>query len=139
MAELAGNVNVVYILAGTTAMTNSTGAKVLGVNNSQFNQLCSLLDISQFGDTNVKRKAGLKDGSVSLSGNYYPGDTNGQDSITAGADLYIGVYPQGTGVAGKQMPVIVENFNISSAVNGLQTFTASLQGNGAAVALPLRP
>lgn len=136
MAELAGDVNIVYILTGASAMTSSTGAKVLGVDNSTFNRLCDMLDITQFGDTYKKRISGLKDTNMSLSGNYYPGDTTGQDELVPGDSVYIGVYPQGAAVAGTQIPAIVESFAISTTANGKQTFTASVQGNGAPVTLP---
>ncbi len=136
MAEVAGLTGVVYILTGTSAMANNTGAKVLGVDNSTWRQLCELLEITASGDTNRKRLAGVKDTAMSLSGNYYPGDTTGQDELVPGDSVYIGVYPQGDAVAGYQMPAIVESFEITAAATGKQTFTASIQGNGAVVALP---
>ncbi len=136
MAEQAGNTNIVYILTGSTAMTDSTGAKVLGVDNSTYSRLCDLLEITQFGDAYKNRMAGLKDTSVSLSGNYYPGDTTGQEELEPGDTVFIGVYPQGTGVAGSQVKAIVENFEQSSDVTGKQTFSASLQGIAAPVTLP---
>lgn len=138
MTELAGKTNVVYILTGTTAMTGLTGAKVLGVDNSSYNQLCDLLEITQFGDNYKNRMAGLKDTNVSLSGNYYPGDTTGQDELVPGDTVYVGIYPQGTGVAGKQVKAIVESFEISASVGDKQTFSASLQGIAAPEALPLQ-
>jgi predicted secreted protein len=136
MSELAGKTNVVYILTGTTAMEDGTGAKVLGVNDSSYNQLCDLLEITQFGDDNKNRIAGLKDTNVSLSGNYYPGDTEGQDELVSGDTVYIGVYPEGTGEDGKQVKAIVENFEISASVDGKQEFSASLQGIAEPETLP---
>lgn len=138
MPEIAGKTNIVYILTGTTAMTNSTGAKVLGVDSSSYNQLCDLLEITQFGDSYKNRMAGLKDTNFSLSGNYYPGDTTGQDELVPGDTVFVGVYPQGTGVAGSQVKAIVESFEISAGVGDKQTFSASLQGIAAPVTLPLR-
>ena len=138
MAEVAGKTNLVYILTGTTAMTDSTGAKVLGCDDSSYNQLCDLLEITQFGDDYKSRIAGLKDTSISLSGNYYPGDTNGQDVLVPGDTVYIGVYPQGTGVNGKQVKAIVESYELSASVADKQTFSASLQGIAAPETLPSR-
>lgn len=138
MAELAGKTNIVYVLVGSTAIEDGTGAKVEGVDNSSYEQLCDMLDITQFGDDYRNRKAGLKDTTVSLSGNYYPGDTNGQDVLADGVGdtIYIGVYPEGTGTAGKQVKALVENFNISAAVADKQTFSCSIQGIAEPETLP---
>lgn len=138
MPELAGKTNLVYILTGTTAMTDATGAKVLGVDSSSYNQLCDILEITQFGDTHKNRIAGLKDTNISLSGNYYPGDTAGQEELVPGDTVFIGVYPQGGAVAGMQVKAIVESFEISASASDKQTFSASLQGIAAPVALPAR-
>lgn len=138
MAEVAGKTNLVYIVAGDTAMTTSTGAKVLGCDDSSYNQLCDLLEITQFGDDYKNRIAGLKDTNVSISGNYDPADTTGQDVLVPGDTVWIGVYPQGTAVAGKQVKAIVENYELSASVADKQTFSASLQGIGAPEALPTR-
>lgn len=139
MAEQAGFTNQVFILAGAVAMSGSTGAKILGIDNSTYNKLCEILDITSFGNTHRKRMAGLLDSSINISGNLYVGDTTGQDVLVAGASCYIGTYPSGTGAAGTQIPAIVENIEVSSAVDGKQTISASLLANGAPVALPLRP
>jgi hypothetical protein len=137
MAELAGKTNIVYVLTGTDAMTDGTGAKVEGVDSSSYNQLCDLLEITQFGDSYKDRLAGLKDTNVTLSGNYYPGDTNGQDVLDdPGTTVYIGVYPQGIAVAGKQVKAIIESFEISAGVADKQTFSCSLQGIAAPESLP---
>lgn len=138
MAEQAGFINQVYLLTGSTAMTSSTGAKVLGVDNSTFNRLCDLLEITAFGDTYKNRLAGLKDSNISISGNLYIGDTTGQDDLVPGDTIYIGVYPQGPTVAGSQIKGIVESFEQSSDVAGKQTFSASIQGIAAPVTLPAR-
>jgi len=139
MPEVAGKTNIVWVLTGTTPIANNTGAKVLGVDSSTFNQLCDLLEITQFGDSYKNRMAGLKDTNFSFSGNYYPGDTTGQDELVPGDTIYIGVYPQGTGVAGTQVKAIVETFELNAGVADKQTFSASIQGIAAPVALPLRP
>lgn len=139
MPEIAGALNQVFILAGTNAMTGSTGAKVQGINKSTLNQLCDIFEITQFGDTAKKRKAGLLDSEINFEGNVYVGDTTGQDVLVVGASVYVGVYPSGTTVAGKQIPAIVESVETSADVGGMQTIKAVLKSNGAVVALPLRP
>jgi hypothetical protein len=139
MAEQAGKTNQVWVLAGSTPMTNATGAKMLGVDASTYGQLCDLLDITSFGDTYKKRIAGLLDCKVACSGNLYVGDTTGQAILIAGNSIMIGVYPSGTTVAGSQINAIVESYEQTSDVAGKQTFKATFQTNGAPVALPLRP
>ena len=136
MAELAGNVNIIYILTGAVAMTDSTGAKILSIDSSTYNHICSLYDISQFGDTYTKRLAGLKDVNMNISGTYYSGDTTGQDELVPGDSVYIGFYPSGTATAGTQFPAIVESVAYGATVNGKQTISATIQGNGAPVTLP---
>jgi hypothetical protein len=136
MAEIAGKTNLVYILTGSSAMTDSTGAQVLGCDDSSYKTMCDLLEITAFGDTNKMRLAGLLDTSIDLSGNYYPGDTTGQDELVPGDSVYVGIYPSGSSSAGYQFPGIVESFEIKAAVGDKQTFSATVQGNGAVVALP---
>lgn len=138
MAELAGKTNIVYVLAGASAMTGSTGAKVLGVDDSTYNQLCDLLEITQFGDTHKKRLGGLKDTSLTISGNYDPADTTGQKVLedNVGNAVFIGVYPQGILVAGKQVQAFVSNFDLSMNVGDKQTFSCPLEGTAAPVTLP---
>jgi len=138
MAEVAGFTNQVWALAGATAMVAGTGAKVEGVDNSSFGKLCDILDITAFGDTYKNRLAGLKDTSMSISGNVYVGDTNGQNIMIPGNTIHIGVMPSGTAVAGTQVKAIVESFETSAAVDGKQTFTASFSCIAAPVALPIR-
>lgn len=138
MAELAGKTNQVYILAGTSAMSGATGAKINGVDSATLNRLADILEISQFGDDYKKRMAGLKDSNISISGNFDPADTNGQNVIVAGDFVYVGLYQQGTAVAGVQVPMIIESVEQAAEVSGQQTFSASFQGNGAPVALPAR-
>lgn len=138
-AEQAGYINRVKILAGTVAMVGAgspTGAYIEGVDNSTFSLLCDLLEISAFGDTYKNRIAGLKDGSMTISGNYDSAD-GGQTAIVPGSSFYVGVYPSGPSAAGRQAPAICESWELSADASGKQTFTASFSFIGAPVALPL--
>ncbi len=127
--ELAGHLMEVRIKA--TVMANGDdGAKIEGVDNATLNRLADILEVSQFGDTFKKRMHGLKDSNVSLSGNYRPDDANGQMELEPGDPVFIAVFPQGNKVAGRQIEMIVENFEQSAAADGKQTFSSSLQGNG---------
>jgi hypothetical protein len=140
MAEVAGKTNQVWWLSGAVAIANNTGAKVLAVDNSSYQMLCDLLEITEFGDSYKNRMAGLLDTSMTVSGNYYPGDTTGQDVLLVpGTTGFLGIYPSGTTVAGKQFQCIVESAEIGADVGGKQTFSATVQGIALPVELPLRP
>ena len=134
----AGNLNQVFVLAGAVAMTGTTGNNVKADNHTT-NIPRDLLEATQFGDEFKRRISGLKDANMTVSGDYDPGDT-GQTALYTGGAVFIGIYPQGTGVAGIQFPGLVENFSISADANGKVTYTATVQGNVAEiVALELRP
>ena len=137
MPELAGKLNEVWILAGSSPMTNATGAKISGVDNSTWKRLCDMLETNAFGNTNKTRMGGLLDNNVTISGNLYDTDT-GQGALVEGAAIYIGVYHQGHTVNGRQMPAIIESIDEAADASGKQTFSASILGNGAPVTLPLR-
>jgi hypothetical protein len=138
MGEVAGVSNQVWILAGSTHMTGSTGAKIQGINKSTFNQLCDIMEITAFGDTAKRRIAGLLDADINIEGNVYTGDTTGQAVLVAGASCFIGVYPSGTAVAGTQIPAIIESVETSADVAGMQTIKAVCKLNGVSEALPAR-
>lgn len=137
--EIAGYKNEVYILAGTTPMTNATGAKVQGVDSSDWQDMADKLEVSQFGDTHKDFIGGQKDTTYSMSGYYDPADTNGQALLVAGDFVMVGIYPQGPTAAGRQVKALVESVGYSATAAGRQEFSASLQGCGAPVALPARP
>lgn len=138
MSELAGRLNYVKVLAGSVAMVGAgspTGAKISGVDNSTFNRLCDLVEITEFGDTHKNRLATLKDSTVSLSGNYIPNDA-AQLVLEPGDTVMIAVHPGGANVEGRQVKCLVESFEQTAAVDGKQTFSASLSGIAAPVSSP---
>lgn len=137
-AEQAGYINEVYVLAGSSAMAAGTGAKILGVDKASYGNLCDMLEITSFGDTYKKRMGGLKDTTISISGNIYTGDTTGQAVLIPGATIFIGCFPQGRLVASMQVAAIVESFEASYDVGGKQTFSCGLSCIAAPVALPAR-
>ncbi len=138
MTELAGRLLEVRI-NGELMANGGAGAKVEGVDNSTLNRMAEILEVTQFGDERKKRIHGLKDTSLSLSGNYRPDDTSGQLLLEPGDDVFIALFPQGTGAAGKQIQMIVENFEESASVDGKQEFSSSLQGNGAPAVVAAAP
>lgn len=138
MAEQAGNINVVYVLAGATAMAIGTGAQILGVDNASYGNLCEMLEITSFGDLYKKRMGGLKDTTIKISGNIYTGDTTGQAVLIPGNQIFIGCFPLGRLVASMQVAAIVESFDAKYDVSGKQTFDCSLSCIAAPVVLPAR-
>lgn len=121
MAEVAGKSNIIKI--GTTS--GAAGTKINGVDNSTFNRLCEILEITQFGNDYKNRMAGVKDTNVSLSGNLDTADTNGQLVLVPGDYVWVQVLPNGS--AGAKIKMIVESFE-QKADTSKQTFSASLSG-----------
>lgn len=132
---LAGNKCSVYFLKGTTPMDAETGVKLEGLDNVSLSQTADLLEITAFGDEYKKRIPGLKDYSVSLSGNY----KEQHDELEPGDFVYIGMYPNGIENPGKQLLCIVESVEYSADAADKQTISMSLQGAGEPVQiLPAR-
>ncbi|GLI51350.1 hypothetical protein TSYNTROOL_14360 [Tepidanaerobacter syntrophicus] len=131
----AGNKNVVYFLKGQTPMDGTTGVKLGGLDNASLSQTADMLEITSFGDAYKKRIAGLKDCSVSISGNY---ETQ-HEELEAGDYVYIGMYLNGIENPGKQVLCIVESVEYSADASDKQTISMSLQGAGEPVqTLPAR-
>ena len=138
MAELAGRLNYVKVLANSVAMVGAgapTGTAVGGLDSSSYNRLCDLVEITPFGATHKKRLATLQDTSVPISGNYDSADA-GQLILVPGTTIMIAVHPGGATTAGNQVNAIVESFEIAATTSGKQTFSASIQGIAAPVASP---
>jgi predicted secreted protein len=132
----AGNKNVVYFLKGQTPMDGTTGVKLEGLDNASLSQTADMLEITEFGSEYKKRIPGLKDTSVSISGNY---KEQQHDEIEAGDYVMIGMYPNGTENQGKQVLCIVESVEYSADASDKQTISMSLQGAGEPVeVLPAR-
>lgn len=102
-----------------------------------------LLETTDFKDTSGARTflAGLKDGSIDLSGMLEEADANGQailrTAFDGGTDLYVRVTfnpSAGVGLKGYAVKTLVESHEYSSEVDGLNEWSASLQFNGAPAA-----
>lgn len=79
------------------------------------------------------RLLGLHDWSVSCDSNYKTG--NGALDLIRSAKLnrtaiYVQYLPKGVVEGGFQGECVVENFNLSGDVGGLETVSITLQGNG---------
>lgn len=139
MAEQAGKTSRVYV--HTAAMTGSTGTALGGMDSNGLNQMAEMLDITAFGNTFKKRMPGIKDTGIEASGNKDPADAGQvmiQTAYTNGTTIFVGIYPQGTGVAGTQVECYVEGIDEKGSVAGKQTFTPKFAPIAAPVALPLR-
>ena len=135
MTFLAGSKCSVYFLKGTTPMTSNTGVRLEGLDNASLSQTADMFEITVFGDEYKKRVAGLKDYSVSVSGNYL----EQHDEIVPGDYVWIGIYMNGTENPGKQALCIVESVEYSADAGDRQTISMSLQGAGEPIqVLPAR-
>lgn len=129
MAEIAGKTNVVKIATSSS----EAGTQISGVDDSEFEQLCDLLDITEFGDSYKKDLAGLLSTSGSLSGNYDPDDTNGQLVLVPGNTVWIQALPDGS--TGKKIKAMIEKFSQKASATGKQTFSCSYKGQEAPTAV----
>lgn len=134
---LAGHPVKIYAKASGTAPSGSD--EVDGINNVTYSPKLDLLDVTDFKDTSgAKLKlGGLKDGSISLAGDFEPSDAPQALLRTAagdGSSVWISTHfnPSGsTGTKGFIVECKVESFDISAAVEGKAEFSCSLQFTGA--------
>ena len=71
--------------------------------------------------------------SGEISGHFFPGDTNGQALLVAGAAIAVTLYPIGntSGLQSLSGNATVTSLRINSDMNNPVDFTAQIQGNGA--------
>ena len=120
------------------AVTIKVGTNdVDGINNISFDQSADMLDTTDFSSSCFREFiAGLKSGTVSISGDYEPGDTNGQivlrDAFTSGAVLTGATAVSFTvdGTNGFAADSLVTSFSVNSTVEGKSTVSISLQLTG---------
>jgi len=114
------------------------GANLLGqLKEFTVKDSATVLDITDFADTSgyKKRMTGLRDVTISLSGDYSQADApQALMRAVIGATLYVTVLPDGTN--GFSYPCIVESYETKASVDGLVEISISLLGNGARVAKP---
>lgn len=132
MAVAAGKSAVVIV--STTGTFGAT--QVAGINNADVTLNGEALDTTSFANNAGYRQRalqGLKEFTVSLSGDYDGGDTTGQNVIRSawvnGTDLYVKVLPDGTnGWSGK---VQVTSINTTPTVDGKAETSFELVSDGA--------
>lgn len=138
---LAAHPVVVYAKNAVTAPSGTD--EVDGINSVTYSPSLDLLDVTDFKDsTGAKLKlGGLKDGSISLSGDLEMADAPQALLRTAAGDgssvwLTLHFNPGGSaGSKGFQVECKIESFEISASVDGKVEFSASASFTGAPVAV----
>lgn len=128
MTALAGH--EVEIYGGSAAAPTD---EMDGITSVSFGPNRDMLETTDFKDTTGARTrlAGLKDGTIQISGQYEGADTAQAALRTAfgsGGDFYLQILWDGA--TGNEVKCLVENYEISADVGGLVEFTATLQFNG---------
>lgn len=133
---LAGHPMKFYWKASGSAPSGTD--EVDGINNVTYSPNVDLLDVTDFKDTSAAKLklAGLKDGTISISGDLEMSDapqalirTNAGDGVSGWASCHFN--PSGaTGSKGFIVECKVESFEISASVDGKVEFTASLSFTG---------
>lgn len=132
MTVLAAHAIAVLVKAADSGWGSSD--ELDGINSAQLKSTRDLLEATDFKDTSACRKriAGLKDGTIEMSGDYEAADAP-QDllrsSKESGADIYVWIKWDGT--AGHKVACLVESFDIGGTFDGKVQFSCSLVFNGA--------
>lgn len=112
--------------------------EVDGLNDASYAPNADLLDTTDFKDgTTRTRIVGLRDFSVSLSGDYEHSDTAQallRSSEASGATVYLRLLWDGTN--GVKVTCKVESFTVKGSVAGKVEFSCSLKATAAAAAYP---
>jgi predicted secreted protein len=122
----------------TTISVSATDAsynEVDGLNDFSFGPSRDLLETTDFKDTSGAhtRMAGLKDGTISMSGDYESADTLGQNIVRTAFDNGTACWVKvlWDGATGHKCLCIVESSEIKVSVDGKVEWSATLQFNGA--------
>lgn len=135
MGVLSGHTMVIKV--SNTAMTSaSEGTKVENLDSSTYNSMVEILEVNSFGDEFKRRKSGISDTSLSLSGSFNPEDA-GQIMLKAGAPLFVATFPEGLAKPGTQIEMIIESVEKSAEATGKQDISIELLGNGAPTVIPV--
>ena len=125
--------------AMSTSSSAGSGDELDGIQSLEYSQELDILDITDFKDTGTARKklSGLSDGSVSLSGDFEPGDSPQGVVRTAAGDgtsvwLTLHFYTAGSsGSKGFKVETKVKGYKISASVDGKVTWSADFVFNAA--------
>lgn len=125
--------------------TGGAFTEIDGINNFSIGDEADMLDSSRFGQASGspsryfrERIKGIEDGSISLSGDYLPADTNGQGRLrtnkASGLELDVQILFDGTN--GFQFQCKCASSNISAAIDGKLETSFELPFVGAPTAVP---
>lgn len=137
MTATAAHTAALY--AKSTSGSVSGSDEIDGINSVSVSQELTELETTDFKDTSSfkTRIAGLKDGSIEISGDFEPADAPQnlvRSSFLSGATIYITYLRDGTN--GARFPALVTSIKEDGAVDGKAQFSATLKLNGAPTALP---
>lgn len=115
---------------GKVKLSTNVVAEVTGFS---VNETVGVSDTTSMGDTAQTHLSGIPGWTASIDGNYDPADTNGQNALTIGASVTVGLYTDGDG-SGKQYltgTASVTSIGRQASMNEKITFSVGLTGNGA--------
>lgn len=116
-----------------SATSGGTYSEVPATDGS-FNRTASILDTTDTSNARFQQRiVGLLDTAISTEANWSASDTALSVIETAfenGDTMYVKFLPDGVAGNGKKIPVVVENFSISSPVADKISVSVSFQGNG---------
>jgi len=113
--------------------------EICGINDVSYGPSRELLDDTDFCDTSGARSriTGLRDASISMSGDYYAADT-AQARIRTAFDNATSVYVKilWDGTNGQKLLCAVESHEINGSVDGKVEWSADFQADGTPTAVP---
>jgi predicted secreted protein len=123
--------NAGYLVGISVSDDDTSYDAVGGANNCSQNMSAAMLEVTEYGDTAMKRIAGLFDSPISISGHRKYADA-GQAALVA---AHIGRTPiwvkrLHNGTNGYKVQCLVANFNEAGGVGETATFDAQLQSTG---------
>jgi len=123
MATFDGNDGVVKV--GSNTVTEVTDFSIT--------ENAETKDDTAMGDAWKTFKAGMKSWSVSITCHWDDTDTNGQEALTAGAEVTLNLYPEGATTGDDEMTgsAIITSVGVTMNKDGMVTRTFSAEGNGA--------
>lgn len=127
---LAGRLSIVAV--GTDGTTFST---VDDLASCQMSWGGTIHDVSKFGDTWLRRLAGIKDNSFSLGGFYNQADTNGQvvmqNAKISDSQVWVMFKPNGT--AGWKQAMLIDSWQVNTTEAGVQELSVTLVSAGGTI------
>jgi len=141
---LAGHELTVHAFESTqggAAPTSGNYDEIDGINNVSFGPTRDQLESTDFMDTTGARTrfGGLRDGTVSLSGDYEAADT-GQGHITSAfegaSDAVCWIQILWDGTSGHHVKCVVDSYTIEASFDGKVEFSAELSFTGLPAANP---